>query len=227
MASTITGPPSAVSPAQIKLVVPQEQTAFPVQQPSVKTSPSPPQPQIKHTDIFEAVKAADEQSVRLLIERDGKDILDKRERDKYNFEFTPFLKAAQKGEVGVMSVMYASKPDVLQQTETKEGATPFIYAAGNGHVDVLKALYAKRKNLLTQTDKEGDTALHGAVLWGKSAAVFQLLEWGGGALLDITNNKLISSQQGLTPWFWAANRPEIRKIMRPYKPASGPCWMIM
>ncbi|CEM38044.1 unnamed protein product [Vitrella brassicaformis CCMP3155] len=238
-ASTTTGPPSVAKASQ----PPSQHIAPPAQQPSVKTPPGAPQPKIKHTDMFDAVKFADEQSVRLLIKRDGKNILDKRD----NNEWTPFLKAAWEGHVGVMSAMYESKPDVLQQTETspygwnamhyaamkghaaavnkllewdpklidardKDGKTPFIMAVCNkGHVDVLKALYAKRKDLLTQTDKDGDTALHWAAHWDKSAAVSQLLEWGGGALLDIKNNR------GKTPWDWGEGRPEIRGIMKKYK----------
>jgi len=87
--------------------------------PSAPGTPSlSPQPSnAEHADIFEAVKARDEQSVRLFIERDGKDILDKRDF----IGFTPFLHAAQSGHVGVMSVMYESKPDVLQQTDNGRG----------------------------------------------------------------------------------------------------------
>mmetsp|Transcript_16807 Transcript_16807/g.40316 ORF Transcript_16807/g.40316 Transcript_16807/m.40316 type:complete len:177 (-) Transcript_16807:14-544(-) len=86
----------------------------------------------------------------------------------------------------------------LIDARDKDGKTPFIMAVCNkGHVDVLKALYAKRKDLLTQTSKDGETALHWAASEGESAAVSQLLEWGGGALLDIKNN------DGKTPWDFA------------------------
>jgi len=253
--STTTGPTSSLAKTSQP---PSQHRGLLSQLRVVKTPPSAPQPQIKHNDIFKAVRDNDEESVRLLIAKEGKDILDKR----YGYAArTPFLLAAEEGHVGVMKVIHERKPDVLKQTDEygenalhwaaeygrlaavnqllswdpklidargKRGNTPFIMAAGNGHVDVLEPMYAEGgEKLLTQTNKLGDTALHRAAGCGKSAAVSQLLEWGGGALLDITNNKLISSQQGLTPWFWAANRPEIRKIMRPYKPASGPCWMIM
>jgi len=151
-ANTTTGPPSSVAKTSQP---PPQHIAPPAQQPYVKTPESAPPPQIKHTDIFEAVKAADEQSVRLLIERDGKDILDKRERDKYNFEFTPFLKAAQKGEVGVMSVMYASKPDVLQQT-TVRGDTAIHRAAVRGHGAAVSRLLEWDPKLIDARDNLGE-----------------------------------------------------------------------
>ncbi|CEM06980.1 unnamed protein product [Vitrella brassicaformis CCMP3155] len=212
--------------------------------PRVSPTPAPapaPQPQIKHADIFDAVKAGDLQSVRLFIARDGKDILDKRD----NAGDTPFLEDALYGHVGVMSLMYETKPDVLQQTNKsgrnalhwaareghvaavnklmewdpklidardENGYTPFISAAYGGHVDVLKALYAKRKDLLTQKDDRGETALHLAAICGNSAAVSQLLEWGGGALLDIKR------KDGKTPWDNAPwSESEMREIMKKYK----------
>jgi len=133
---------------------------------------------------------------------------------------TPFIVAAQRGHVGIMSVMYESRPDVLQQTDTKigytvmhyavlngrvavvnqllewdpklldapndDGWTPFMVAAQEGDVDVMEALYAKGgKKLLTETFNFGRTPLHCAVFNDQPAAVSQLLEWGGGALLDI------------------------------------------
>jgi len=85
-------------------------------------------------------------------------------------------------------------------------------AALYGHVDVMKVLYAKGgERLLTETNNNGFTPLHLAAGGVHSAAVSQLLEWGGGALLDIKNN------YGDTPWGEAKNRPEIRKIMEKYK----------
>ncbi|CEL96958.1 unnamed protein product [Vitrella brassicaformis CCMP3155] len=225
----------------------------PAQEPSIKTPPSSPQPQIKYTDIFDAVKDGNEQSAKMLIEKEGKDILDK--RDDSSFKYTPFHRAALKGHVGIMLVMYESKPDVLQQTDedgsnalhwaaefghfavvnklmewdsklidarTKYGMTPFMHAAQHGYVDVMKAVYAKGgENLLTQKNNFRWTALHGAAFYGHSAAVSQLLEWGGGALLDIKNNK------GETPWDLVENKPDIREIMEKYNPACGPCCVIM
>ncbi|CEM28322.1 unnamed protein product [Vitrella brassicaformis CCMP3155] len=114
------------------------------------------------------------------------------------------IMAARQGHVGVMSVMYESKPDLLKwdpkllDARSKFGTTPFIFAASGGHVDVLRALYAKGgKGCLTQKDQHGMTALHVAADRGQSVAVSQLLEWGGGALLDIKNN------DGKTPWDFA------------------------
>ncbi|CEL97843.1 unnamed protein product [Vitrella brassicaformis CCMP3155] len=167
---------------------------------------------------------------------------------------TPFIVAAQRGHVGIMSVMYESRPDVLQQTDTKIGYTAMHYAAKRGHlaavnqllewdsklldahssrmgmtpfltavthgkVDVMEAMYAKGgKKLLTQTDARRWTALHRAAYGRHSAAVTQLLEWGGGAFLDI------KGRFGRTPWDYANKRD--RKIMEKYrrlgkKPGEG------
>ncbi|CEL96908.1 unnamed protein product [Vitrella brassicaformis CCMP3155] len=281
MASTVPGPPIMVHPAQVELVVAQEQTALPAQQPLVKTPPSAPQPQIKHADIFDAVRKGDEQSVHLLIERDGKDILDKRDESEILSKKTPFLLAAAEGHAGVMLVMYESKPDVLQQTDelgltalhfagqkgnvasveqllvwdpkligarSDYGSTPFMEAAREGHVDVMSVMYESKpdwgSNAMHLAAQEGQVAavnklmewdpklidarnkLHGRTLFilaagcGHVNVMEALLEWGGGALLDMEN------EDGDTPWRVVKNR-EIRKIMRPYKPASGPCCVIM
>ncbi|CEM06973.1 unnamed protein product [Vitrella brassicaformis CCMP3155] len=154
MASTVPGPPSTVHPAQVGLVVAEEQTAPPAQQPSVKTPPSTPQPQIKHADLFRAAVFGDEQSVHLLIEREGKDILDK--RDELIFKLTPFLWAANKGHVGVMSVMYESKPDVLQQTE-QFGNTVMHLAVNRGHVAMVNKLLEWDPKLIDARTPSGET----------------------------------------------------------------------
>mmetsp|Transcript_27486 Transcript_27486/g.79100 ORF Transcript_27486/g.79100 Transcript_27486/m.79100 type:complete len:153 (+) Transcript_27486:201-659(+) len=89
--------------------------------------------------------------------------------------------------------------------------TPFIKAAAGGHVDVLKALYAKGgEDLLTQKDNHRWTPLHYAAVVGESAVASQLLEWGGGALLDI------KSRLGGTPWDLAKHNRKIRDIMQKY-----------
>jgi len=127
----------------------------------------------KESDIFEAVRANDVQSVAHLIDTE-KEILDKREEGY--FKLKPFIVAAKEGHVGVMSVIYCSKPDILQQTDvtgwnamhiaareghaaavkqllewdakllyscTASGETPLMLAARNGHVDVIQAMHRK------------------------------------------------------------------------------------
>jgi len=194
----------------------------------------------------------------MFINKRGNEILNYSGKCKKNvFGRTPFLWAAFYGHVGIMSVMYKSKPDVLLQTNktgetamhlaayhghlaavdqllewdpklidarSNSGKTPFVGAAEKGHVDVMTAMIDKgghKQDLLTQKDKDGWTALHYAASGGCSAAVSQLLEWGGGALLDIKDN------DGDTPWDKAKNQPEIREIMKKYKPMCRSRCMIM
>ncbi|CEM23315.1 unnamed protein product, partial [Vitrella brassicaformis CCMP3155] len=232
MASTTTGPPSTVSPAQIKLAVAEEQTAFPTQQPSVKTPPSAPQPQIKHTDIFDAVNAGDEavEAVRLLINKEGKDILDKRD----DYEITPFLLAAQKCQYGSNALHRAAGSGHVAAVNKLLEWDPKLIDA-HTWADVLEVLYAKRNDLLTQTRELGTTPFIRAAWEGHVGVMEAMLEWGGGALLDI------KGPYGQTPWDMAAvntwnreKKAEIREIMekyretmRPYKPACGPCCVIM
>ncbi|CEM30732.1 unnamed protein product [Vitrella brassicaformis CCMP3155] len=113
-ASTTTGTTSSVVKKTSQPL--SQHIASPAQQPSAKTPPSAPQPQIKHSDIWKAVDAGDLPAVRSLIARDGKNILDKRDESNSDKK-TPFLLTAKRGHVGIMKVMYESKPDVLQQTD--------------------------------------------------------------------------------------------------------------
>ncbi|CEM00698.1 unnamed protein product [Vitrella brassicaformis CCMP3155] len=110
---------------------------------------------IEHTDVFDAVLAGDEQSqtLRLLISKDGNHILDKRDESK--LKFTPFLRAVEEGHVGVMSVMYESKPDVLQQT-TGGGDNAMYLAAEYGHVAAVNQLLEWDPKLLYSPDDVTD-----------------------------------------------------------------------
>ncbi|CEM06972.1 unnamed protein product [Vitrella brassicaformis CCMP3155] len=181
MVSTVPGPPSTVHPAQVELVVAEEQTALPTQQPSVKTPPSAPQPQIKHADIFDAVRKGDEQSVHLLIEREGKDILDKRDNDGV------WNRDDERNTLSGLSVWSRSRTQL----------TPFLWAANKGHVGVMSVMYESKVDVLQQTDQFGNTAMHLAANRGHVAMVNKLLEW---------DPKLIDARtpNGITPFIWAA-----------------------
>ncbi|CEM06989.1 unnamed protein product [Vitrella brassicaformis CCMP3155] len=163
-----------------------------------------PSPQVKHT-IFDAVVAGDVEWARLLVEEMGSEILDIRNGKGW----TPFIRATMLGHADMMSLMHESKPDVLQQI-TEDGYTALHFAAANGHVAAVNKLLAWDPKLIDARDKSG--GIHDGC---------RGLEWGGGALLNIENNR------GKTPWGLANDKPEIREIMRPYKPACGPCCMIM
>ncbi|CEM24782.1 unnamed protein product [Vitrella brassicaformis CCMP3155] len=218
MATTTTGLPSTVSPAQIKPVV---QTASPGQpDASVKSPPDAPQPQtkpadtglridnealptkIKRRNIFSAVLAGDVTSVAQLIKLHEPSILDEEEVKCF---------CCKERRIAAVNQLLAWDPKLID-ARGRGGKTPFMKAALYGHVDVMKVLYAKGgERLLTETNNNGFTPLHLAAGGVHSAAVSQLLEWGGGALLDIKGN------DRETPWDWAKGRTEIRKIMEKYK----------
>ncbi|CEM24636.1 unnamed protein product [Vitrella brassicaformis CCMP3155] len=130
--------------------------------------------------------------------------------DKYDYSALHF--AARHGCLAAVNQVLEWDPKLIDG-RTDAGYTPFMKAAAFGHVNVMMALYAKREDkqaLLTGTDKMGSTALHSAALHDHSAAVSQLLEWGGGALLDI------KSRLGGTPWDLAKHNRKIRDIMQKY-----------
>ncbi|CEL96913.1 unnamed protein product [Vitrella brassicaformis CCMP3155] len=205
---------------------------------------SPQPPNIKFTNIFEAVKAGDAQSVvRLLIEDMG--ILEKRNE----FGYSPFLVAAEKGQVAVMEAMYEKQQSILQQSDkigitamdlaainsqvaaiefllrcggselldarSRLGMTSLMRAARYGHVDVLKVMFdTKGRDILVHQDNTGETALHEAAKRGHESAVRFLLEVGDASLLEIKDNL------GETPWDEAKAKPEIRTLMQTYRTSA-------
>ncbi|CEM07005.1 unnamed protein product [Vitrella brassicaformis CCMP3155] len=134
--------------------------------------------------------------------------------------WTPFIVAAAEGHVGVMSVMYESKPDVLQQTDNQLGNTALHRAAWSGRVAAVNKLMEWDPKLIDARNKYGWTPFMSAAYNGHVDVLEALLEWGGGALLDIKDN------EGYTPWDEAAEfvisekekkKAEIREIMQKYK----------
>ncbi|CEM11960.1 unnamed protein product [Vitrella brassicaformis CCMP3155] len=150
-------------------------------------------------------------SVMKVIHESKPDVLQQTADDKKN----ALHLAAYDGHVAAVNQLLEWNPELIDAAD-KFGKTPFFFAAGIGHVEVMEVLYAKGgEELLTQKDEDNRTALHwavwGAARHGNSAAVSQLLEWGGGALVDIKDN------EGKTPWDMAEEEPEIIEIMAKYK----------
>ncbi|CEM22044.1 unnamed protein product [Vitrella brassicaformis CCMP3155] len=119
---------------------------------SVPVSPSPaPRPQtVKHSDIFEAVRANDIQSVAHLIDTE-KEILDKRWSG-----MTPFIVAAREGHVGIITVMYESKRDTPQQRDSR-GWNALHWAAQENRVAVVKQLLKWDPSLIDARNEDGRT----------------------------------------------------------------------
>ncbi|CEM34152.1 unnamed protein product, partial [Vitrella brassicaformis CCMP3155] len=185
MASTTTGLPSTVSPAQIKPVVPSKQTASPGQPNApAKSPPNAPQPQrqtksadtvlttkkIKRRNIYSAVRAGDVTSVAQLIKLRGPSILDNEEVTCFCcIGGTPFTEAAKRGHVGIMSVMCESNPDVLQQlTKDRVAAVnqllewnPKSLDARNerGFTPFIKAAYDGNVDVMTVLHAKGGEKL--------------------------------------------------------------------
>jgi len=185
------------------------------------------------------------QSVIGLIKKHGPDILDK--RDESGDKATPFLLAAEKDHVDIMSVMYESKPDVLQQTDHWNGCNAMHWAAWEGHVAAVNKLLEWDPKLIDARSKTGWTAFMFAAFNGH-VAVMEALYTKRKDLLTQTNNcgetalhgaarngrsaavsQLlewgggalldIKNNDGQTPWDYTVkyDKPKIREIMRPYK----------
>jgi len=185
--------------------------ASPTQQPLAKTPPSAPQPQIKHNDIFKAAEVGDVEAVRALIAsdryKDGKSILDKRDESQY--KNTPFLVAAEKGHVDVMSVIHEKKPDVLQQTdENRDNA--LHHAASNGRLAAVDQLLEWDPKLIDARDKGGKTSFMLAAYYGHVKVMEALFAKGGEKLLTQTDNS------GTTPFILAASSGHVGALKALY-----------
>ncbi|CEM00699.1 unnamed protein product [Vitrella brassicaformis CCMP3155] len=138
---------------------------------------------IKRRNIHDAVRAAKSLDLSILQVGD-----------------TPFIVAAQKGHVGIMSMMYASKPDI-GHTAMHYAAQNMHYAAEKGHVAAVNQLLDWDPKLIDARTKYrmGMTPFITAAR----------LEWGGGAFLDIKDS------EGKTLWDYAGKAD--RKIMEKYR----------
>ncbi|CEM00723.1 unnamed protein product [Vitrella brassicaformis CCMP3155] len=191
----------------------------PVSPSAPDTPPAPPEPEIEHGDIFEAVQAGDLQSVRAILNRDGKDVLALTDY-KSGFGFfgevcdrgddrnalsgpcllisaqrTPFLAAAENGHLDVMSLMYEKKRDIVSQRVEPHGVTALLLAAKDGRIAVTEKLLEWDPKLI-------DTPAE----MGHVAAVNQLLEW---------DPKLIDEQdkEGNTPLILASQGCRVDELI--------------
>jgi mono/diheme cytochrome c family protein len=112
---------------------------------------------------------------------------------------TPFLLAAKSADVPLMRVLLEVGADAA--ITTNNGTTPLMAAAGVGiwapgenpgsHEEALAAVklaFEAGSNEVNAIDKEGETALHGAVYRGGAIPVMQFLI-EKGAKLDVVNKK--------------------------------------
>jgi len=112
---------------------------------------------------------------------------------------TPFLLAAKSADVPLMRVLLECGAD--PRITTNNGTTPLMAAAGVGiwapgenpgsHEEALaavKLVFEAGGNDVNAIDKEGETALHGAVYRGGAIPVMQFLI-DKGAQLDVVNKK--------------------------------------
>jgi uncharacterized protein len=101
---------------------------------------------------------------------------------------TPFLRAAQSGDVEVMKLLLAHGAD--PKIETSNGDTALMVAAGIGWVEGVTYEWSKEENLEAVkmclnlgidpniADKDGRTALHGAAHKGRNDVVLLLVDHG-------------------------------------------------
>lgn len=112
---------------------------------------------------------------------------------------TPFLLAAKSVDVPLMRLLlqYGADPKLT----TEDGTTPLMAAAGVGiwapgenpgtdeeALGAVKLAYEVGGGLATDVDKNGETALHGAMYRAGSIAIAKFLI-ENGAKLDVKNNK--------------------------------------
>ena len=105
---------------------------------------------------------------------------------------TPFLRAAQSGDVPLMKLLLSHGAD--PRIPTKNGDTALMVAAGIGWVEGVTFEWSEKENLeavkmclelgidVNASDRDGRTALHGAAHKGRNAVVQLLVD--GGARLD-------------------------------------------
>jgi ankyrin repeat protein len=101
---------------------------------------------------------------------------------------TPFLRAAQSGDVRLMKLLLDYGADPL--IPTKNGDTALMVAAGIGWVEGVTSEWSQKENFeavkiclelgidVNAADRDGRTALHGAAHKGRNAVVQLLVEHG-------------------------------------------------
>lgn len=123
---------------------------------------------------------------------------------------TPFLRAAQSGDIEVMKLLltYGANPDIY----TRDGVTPLMVAAGIGWVggvtyewseeankDAIQLLLDLGADPNIREHEDGRTALMGAAFKGRNYAVQMLVDAGGDlAVHDIGSRDTLHKLAGVT-----------------------------
>jgi len=179
----------------------------------------------------------------LLIEDMG--ILEKRNE----FGYSPFLVAAEKGQVAVMEAMYEKQQSILQQSD-KIGITAMDLAAINSQVAAIEFLLrCGGSELLDARSRLGMTSLMRAARYGHvdvlkvmfdtkgrdilvhqdntgETALHEAAKRGHESavrfLLEVGDASLLEIKDNLgeTPWDEAKAKPEIRTLMQTYRTSA-------
>ena len=140
------------------------------------------------TALVAAASRGDAKIIELLLRR-GADV---NARGRNNW--TAFLLALQEERSAVVD-QFASHPRLDLTAETPERKTALILAVWAQYEPIVRTLL-QRGVAVDHQDKDGDTAVHGAALYG-NAKIMELL-------LDARANPNLKNRVGGTPLMWAA-----------------------
>lgn len=134
------------------------------------------------TPLFLAVLARNKDMVERLIDGGATTTINLSDNNGY----APLYVAVTNGDINIVDYLVRKKASL--NTPAKDGTTP-LYASIN-HPAILKYLLERPDIDLNARDREGQTALHKAVLAGNNEAVRLLIEKGADYRVSDTKGKL-------------------------------------